>query len=57
MEIISEINTTLRSDIKALVDKWWNAGMNNAYYDYIRNDINKDIDMILKKHFGDKNGP
>lgn len=32
-----------------LVKKYWNCGMNNAYWDYIKQQVDKDITRLSKQ--------
>ena len=34
---------------KSLIKKYWEAGMNNAYWYYIEDKVDKDIQEVLRK--------
>ena len=45
----------MEKDLKKLIHKYWNAGMNNGYWSHIESIVDEDIKRFCKKH-GDKHG-
>jgi hypothetical protein len=40
---------TPKDRIRELIKKYWNAGMNNVYWNHIQKNVEEDIEKLIKE--------